>query len=274
MSMRLKKIVVVAALMAIPATTNAQAADDTPESTIRAMIRALYSADVEKFRRFLLPDPRSHLLTGGQTVNKDAITELAEDPEGLQIIPRRGFEHRGIEAKRDAGGKWPVGTTVTFMVSHHRGPMVTVLEKKADGWKVDPRWWLAEIEMQSASGPKPGTPDFSARSLLFALLEGDKPQALRLATPGASAALLFDGAPSQREPSGHLEALVAEMPIVELKPGEFRRMLTGEIAEGSTSPDRKLLVGMMGSVEIPFVLRLTGSEWRVEPQPYFALINR
>ena len=36
----------------------------------------------------------------------------------------------------------------------------------------------------------------------------------------------------------------------------------------------KVLVGLMGSVEIPFVVRLIGKEWRVEPQPYFALINQ
>lgn len=38
--------------------------------------------------------------------------------------------------------------------------------------------------------------------------------------------------------------------------------------------DIKVLVGLMGSVEIPFVVRLIGKEWKVEPQPYFALINQ
>jgi hypothetical protein len=35
--------------------------------------------------------------------------------------------------------------------------------------------------------------------------------------------LLFDGAPRQREPSGAMEASVAEMPIVESVPANLRR---------------------------------------------------
>jgi hypothetical protein len=86
--------------------------------------------------------------------------------------------------------------------------------------------------------------------------------------------LLFAGAPRQREPSGHLEALVAEMPIVELRPGEFRRLVTGEVVEGSSSGETRLLVGLMGSVEIPFVVENVRGEWRVRPQPFFDFINR
>jgi len=92
--------------------------------------------------------------------------------------------------------------------------------------------------------------------------------------PGANPDILFDRAPSQREPSGHLDALAMEMPIVELTPGEFRALPTGQVVEGSSRPDVKVLVGLMGSVEIPFVVRLIDKEWKVEPQPYFALINR
>lgn len=65
-----------------------------------------------------------------------------------------------------------------------------------------------------------------------------------------------------------------EMPIVELARGEFRVAPMGKIVEGSASPDVKVLVGLFGSVEIPFVVRLIGKEWKVEPQPYFALINQ
>ena len=36
----------------------------------------------------------------------------------------------------------------------------------------------------------------------------------------------------------------------------------------------KVLVGLLGSVEIPFVVRRVGVEWRVEPQPYFLLIEQ
>jgi hypothetical protein len=46
------------------------------------------------------------------------------------------------------------------------------------------------------------------------------------------------------------------------------------VVEGSTAPDVKLLLGLFGVVEIPFVVRKIDGEWRVEPQPYFAYFNR
>ena len=49
---------------------------------------------------------------------------------------------------------------------------------------------------------------------------------------------------------------------------------TARSPKARKKPAAKLLVGLMGSVEIPFVVRLIGKEWKVEPQPYFALINQ
>ena len=86
--------------------------------------------------------------------------------------------------------------------------------------------------------------------------------------------MLFAGAPSVREPSGVLEATAMEMPLVEVAAGEFYRMPSGRIVEGSTAADRKVIVGLFGPVEMPFVLRRMGGAWRVEAEPYFALINR
>lgn len=272
--MRLRLSILIAVLIVLPGTLRAQTAEDTGESTIIALVRAIYSADIAAFRKLMLPDARIHLLTAGAKVNEQGLSELAEDPKGLQIIPKRGPEYRGGSARRDSSGRWPLGTTAVFSVAHYRGPMSMVVEKTPDGWRVDPRWWLAQIEMGSIVGDKTDSPEHSARELIFALLEGDTASALRHTTPDARADILFRGAPSQREPSGHLEALAAEMPMVVLKPGEFRRLLTGRVVEGSTAPDVKLIVGMMGSVEMPFVVRRVGTEWRVEPEPYFALINQ
>jgi hypothetical protein len=264
----------VAVCFALPSDLHSQSKADTPESTIRGVIRAMYAADGAAFAHLMLPDPRIHMLTTGGSVNERGLRDLDEDPQGVQIIPRRTFEFRGADASPDSLGQFPIGTTAVYMVAHHSSPMVMVLEKRAEGWKVDPRWWLAAVEMSAGVYSENGTPSSSARSLLAALLDGDRDRAAALATPGASMELLFAGAPRQREPSGHLEALVAEMPIVEMKPGEFRRLVTGEVVEGSTSSESRLLVGLMGSVEIPFVVVNVGGAWRVRPQPFFDFINR
>jgi hypothetical protein len=82
------------------------------------------------------------------------------------------------------------------------------------------------------------------------------------------------GAPRQREPSGVLDATVEEMPLVEIAPGEFYPLPTNHIIEGVKAADRKVLVGWFGPVEMPFALRRIGSNWRVEAEPYFLLMNR
>lgn len=269
----LTKIVAVAAALLI-ALSAAQKSSDGPEPVIRRLVRAMYSNDVAGFKRLTLSNPRIALLTTGGRVNQDGLRELDEDPGGLQIIMKRRFEYRGLSAKPDAAGKYPVGTTAVYVVAHHRSPIVMVVQKQNDGWKVDPRWWIGMVDLASDREPAPGTAAYSARALLAALISMDRRETLRYAVRGANIEILFDGAPSQREPSGHLDALAMEMPIVELSPGEFRVLPMGKIIEGSGKSDVKVLLGLMGSVEIPFVVRLVDKEWRVEPQPYFALINQ
>jgi hypothetical protein len=268
-----KNIVAVSAALLI-ASSAGQKSSDTPEPVIRRLVRAMYSNDVVGFKRLTVANSRIGLLTTGGRVNQDGLRELNEDPGGLQIIMKRRFEYRGLAAKPDAAGKYPIGTTAVYVVAHHRSPIVMVVQKQNDGWKVDPRWWIGMVDLASDRAPAPGTAAYSARALLAALISMDRQETLRYAVPGAEIELLFAGAPSQREPSGQLDALAMEMPIVELARGEFRVLPMGTIVEGSARPDVKVLVGLFGSVEIPFVVRLLGNDWKVEPQPYFALINR
>ena len=96
----------------------------------------------------------------------------------------------------------------------------------------------------------------------------------RFVAPGGDVNVLFAGAPRYREPSGVLEATTMEMPLVEIGPGEFCRMPSGRVVEGSATADRKVIVGQFGPVEMPFVLRRVGAGWRVEAEPYYELINR
>lgn len=271
---QLTRIVAVASALLIAASVGAQKSPDSPEPVIRSFMRAMYSNDVVAFKRLTLPNPRIGLLTTGGKVNQDALRELNEDPGGVQIIMKRPFQHRGIAAKPDATGKYPIGTTVVYVVAHHRSPIVMVMQKQTDGWKVDPRWWIGMVDLASERGPSPGTAAYSARALLSALIAMDRKEVIKYAASPADVEILFDGAPSQREPSGVLDALALEMPIVELSPGEFRVTPMGQVVHGSTTPNVKVLLGMFGSVEIPFVVRLIGKEWKVEPQPYFALINQ
>ena len=254
-------------------STDGQVKEAGPEPVIRSLVRAMYAADGKSFERLTVPAPGIGVLTRGGSVNQDGLRELDEDPAGVQIIKKRDFEYRGVAARSDANGKYPIGTTAVFVVAHHRSPLVMITRMTADGWKIDPRWWIGMIALATTDGPADGTPAFVVRRLLAAMIAGNRDEVRRRATPGADMEIFFSGAPRQREPSGVLDASAAEMPVVELEPGEFRRLPTGQVVEGSTRADTKVLVGLFGPIEIPFVVRKVGAEWRVEPQPYFVLIE-
>jgi hypothetical protein len=250
---------------------SAPPAGDSPEPAIRALVRAIYANDVAGYNAITMPDPRRARLTTGGRPNITKLRELETDPGSLQLHKRRPFLFRGREAAPDATGRYPIGTTALYVAAHGGSPTIVILVRQADGWKVDPRWWLAMIDLQTSAPPEAGTPEFAARALTAALIAMDRKAAEKYATPGASLDVLFLGA--QREPSGHLDALAMEMPVVELRPGEFYPLGDG-VVEGSSKSDVKVLLGLFGVIEVPFVVRRAGGDWRVEPQPYFQFFMR
>ena len=160
------------------------------------------------------------------------------------------------------------------MVAHYGSPMVMPVVRKEDGWKIDLRWAIAMIEISRAAGPPPkDSPDFAIKSMLFEMLALKRDTAAKYLVDPKTIDVLFAGAPRQREPSGVLEASVAEMPLVEVGPGEFYVLPGGKIVEGVTGADRKVIVGQFGPSEMVFVVQKAGSAWKIVAEPYFAILN-
>ncbi len=272
MKVRLASSIVILCSALGAAATSGQPVPEGPEAVIRAMVMAMYANDVAAYNRVTLPHPLRERLTTGGRVNQSKLDQLKEDPGSLQIKARRPPLFRGEEAKADASGTYPVGTTALYSVAHGGGPMIVPLVRREDGWKVDLRWWIALMELATGREPASDSPEYAIKSLLAAMLQLDRSAAARFVVPGADMSVLFDGAPRQREPSGVLDAAVFEMPLVEIAPGEFGVRANGKVVEGSTAPDRKVLVGLFGPIEIPFVVRRVESAWRVEADPFFMLM--
>ena len=271
---RPRLLLIVLVLSATLPVSAQRAGRDDPSPVIRSLVVAMYSNDVAAYNKLTLPHPLRSRLTSGGRVNENGLRELKEDPGGLQIKQQRPFEFQGKETKPGANGQYPVGTTGHYIVAHHGGPMVMGLVRQADGWKVDLRWWIAMTDLMAGKEPAQDSPEFAIKSLLMSMLQLDRRSAARYITDPKGMELLFDGAPRQREPSGVMDASVAEMPIVELEPGEFTPLPIGGVAEGVKAPDRKVLVGWFGPIELPFVLKRIGTDWRIEPLPYFALMEQ
>ena len=253
---------------------DANGAIDAPERAVRDFVTALATHDTQAFARAIRPDSRASRFINPQPLTPDQRAEAARRLETLQVRRTDDVLLRGTPVKADAQGDYPVGTVAHFVASGNGGPALVTLVREPDGWKVDLRWWLALLDMADAPAPTAGSPDHTIRSLLLALIGLDRSEVLRQAVPGADINLLFTGAPSVREPSGVLEASAMEMPLVEVGTGEFYRLPSGRVVEGSAAADRRVFVGQYGPVEIPFVLRRVAGVWRVEAEPYFVLINR
>ena len=247
-----------------------RAATTSPERAVREFIRALAMHDTQAFARAIRPDPRANRFINPQPLTREGQAEAARRLETLQVGRRDDVLLRGKPVTADAQGEYPVGSVGHFIASGNGGPALVTVVRDADGWKVDLRWWLAMLEMQNGGPPVAGSPDDAIRRLTLALIALDRDEASRFVVPGAGIRVLFDDAPSTREPSGVLEASAMEMPLVEVGAGEFYRMPSGRVVEGSAAIDRKLIVGQFGPVEIPFELRRINGAWRVEAEPYFA----
>ena len=274
-SMVSRRVLAIALAMLAAVSVSAQRGGrDDPSSVIRSLVQAMYANDVAAYNTLTIPHPLRSRLTSGGRVNENGLRELKEDPAGLQIKQQRPFEFQGKEARPGPGGEYPVGTTAHYVAAHHGGPMVVGLVRQADGWKVDLRWWIAMTDLMSGKEPAKGSPEFAIKSLLMAMLQLDRREAVRYITDPKGMDLLFDGAPRQRDPSGVMEASVAEMPIVELSPGEFTPLPTGGVVEGVQAADKKIMVGWFGPIELPFVVHKAGSDWTIDPLPYFALMEQ
>jgi hypothetical protein len=271
--MRARTILPVLVLALVAGAAAAQVRAGSAEAAIVELFKAIYAADANAYERITLPDPRRSRLTAGGRRNEERLRALEEDPGSLQIRLERVFQLAGKEVTPDDKGDYPVGTTVRYVAAHQGSPMVVSLVKRPDGWRVDLRWWLAMADLTGAEPPRT-SPDYAVKNLLLAMLALNKSAAARLVVAGGNLDTLWIGAPRSREPSGVLEASVVEMPLVEIGPGEFVQLASGRIVEGVAAPDRKVLVGLFGPVEMGFVVRRAGGEWRVEAEPFFLLLGR
>jgi len=246
----------------------------TPEEAIRAMVTAMYMNDVAAYERVTLPHPQRARLTAGGRRNEDKLRQLKENPGGLQIKMKRPLLFQGKEVQ-PAAGKYPTGTTGLYMVAHYSSPMVVPVVRKDDGWKIDLRWWLAMMTIANSQEPPPkDSPDFAIKSMLFEMLGLKRTTAAAYLTDPKAIELLFIAAPSQREPSGVLEASVAEMPLVEVGPGEFFVTPSGKVIEGIVpTTDRKVIVGLFGPSEMVFVVERVKNAWKIVAEPYFVILN-
>ena len=124
------------------------------------------------------------------------------------------------------------------------------------------------------SSVPPAPEHLAIKELLIAMLALDRDRAAKYLTDPKAVGALFAGAPRQREPSGVLEESVMEMPLIEIGAGDFAVLPSGRIVQGESTAASKVIVGLFGPIEMPFVLKRVGNNWRIEAEPYFIFMNQ
>jgi hypothetical protein len=245
---------------------------DSPEPVIRAFYRALLSGDAAAFHKVVVVDPLADKFLPLDAPSPETTHEIAMESMDFSMRQTQPFRARGKEVVVDATGHYPVGTTSRYLANFPRSLTVVTVVRKADGWKVDLRWWEALVTM-TEDGPPPGSAEYAVKMLTAALVMLRRDEAKKVIVPDGNLELLFAGAPSAPEPSDQMISLVGEMPLVEIGPGEFVQMPSGTVVEGVADAETKVLVGLYGPHELPFVVHKVGAEWRVAVEPYFSVIE-
>ena len=244
---------------------------DSPEPVVRAFYRALLKGDAAGYHAAIVEDPRAERFLVKEPPDADKAREVDMESQTFTMRQLQPFRLKGKETT-PADGKYPVGTTTRYLANFPASLTVISVVRAADGWKVDMRWWDA-IAVLMQKDVQNGTPEYAVKSLMASLVFLKRDEAKKYIVPDGDMSVLFAGAPSAPEPSDQLISLVGEMPVVEIGPGEFYPMPSGRVVEGPGDADHKLLVGLFGPREVPFLVQRAGGEWRVMVEPYFNVIE-
>ena len=161
---------------------------------IRSLVMAIYGNDVAGYDKLTIPHPLRARLTERGRVNQAKLDALKENPEGLQIIPKRPPTLRGQEVSR---------TQSAISRRHHRS-LRRRARRRPDGRHGCPaRRWMesrsAMVDRHDRAGgwtpPAKDSPELAIRSLLARDAAPRSRRGRTLRSTGADMELLFAGAP-------------------------------------------------------------------------------
>ncbi len=274
---QLARAAILTLLALMPAFAIAGPRSSSPTQLVRQLTAALLRVDRAAVEALTLGDPEWIAMLGGAEPVPELAERLEGDPDELEIELLRPYEVGGRAVETEEASSLPVGATALVAATLRGGQtQIWRLVHAPQGWKADLRW-TARARAMAVRGEElepAGSEAWVARQLTLSLLGLDRDRAAQLLLPGADMNLVFMGAPNQPEPSGHLQALALEMPLVVLEPGEAARMADGRVALGNNDPEQHLLLGLFGVSEVPFLMQRSGGSWRVLPQPWFPLLLR
>jgi hypothetical protein len=243
-----------------------------PEQALRDFLYALYANDAVDFQKRILPEANSIALIGPQTFTQEQLDKLRKDINALPLHQTSPPSLEGLPLA-NSSAPIPVGTKTIYLTQFRGVVLIVPMQRSENGWKVDVRFWLAmrkqrEVRLQKTD------PELVAKGFLFHVL-AKKPDALNEFTSESIKGEDYTSA--NNLPPGDLDQILSlciEMPMVRARSGERVLLPSGEVAVGSDQSESLVLIGLMGPVEVPFLLRRVGGAWKVVPQRYFEMLRK
>ena len=242
------------------------------EQAARDFLYALYANDAPAVQRSIVPGEDSAVLIGPQTFTQ---AELDKLKTYISRLPLHVGAPPSLDGKpvTSSAAPLPVGTKIIYLTQFRGVSLAVPLQRTDSGWKVDVRFWLA-MRKQRLVRLQKTDPEIAAKSFLCHLL-ANEPDTLNQFTSQQINGEEYTAA--NNLPAGDLDqilSLCVEMPLVRARAGERVVLPSGEVIVADGGADSLILIGLMGPVEVPFLLRRVGDVWKVVPQKYFEMLRQ
>jgi len=260
---RIRDIALAAMLLCV--TVVAAAAPDDPKAVGREALSSLLLGNTAAFTAVTLPVEGVEAILRPSPPSGDERARIDEALSRVNLSTRYPALFEGQPA---AEGKTPAGTRIVYRTQLGSSLVPVVVVRTAAGWKVDPRYWVAERQQQ-AGNLDDSTPPMIVKRFLFHIMNGDTDELKALTYVPAAVEELTRNNSMPGADRGHVAMLCVEMPVAKARDGEVVRMPVGTRIVAGAAPEEAVYVGLLGSIEVPFRLRKVDGAWKVLPEPYF-----
>ena len=262
----IRDVLAVIALFATAVPVQAQPTIDEPKAVAAAALSSLLLGDRAAFVKVTLPTDGVEAMLRRSPPAADERARIDAQLERVRLSTQLPplFEGRPV----DDGTPPPAGTRIVYVTQLGSSLVPVVVVRTAEGWRADPRYWLAERTQQTAD-LEDATPPMIVKRFLFHIMNRDTEKLAALSYLPQAVEELTRNNDMAGADRGHVAMLCVEMPVAKARDGEVVRMPVGTRITAGSSPDELVYVGLLGTVEVPFRLRKVGGQWKVLPEPYF-----
>ena len=244
----------------------AQRANDEPMRVARTALASLLRGESTTFATVTLPTDGVETMLRQTPPTGQERARIDEQIERIRLstpLPPL-FEGQPI----DDTAVPPVGARLVYVTQLGNSLVPVVVVRTAEGWRVEPRYWLAERTQQTAD-LEAAIPPMMVKRFLSHIVNGDTAKLAALTYLPAAVEQLTRNNDMAGADRGHVAMLCLEMPVAKARDGEVVRMPSGTRITAGASAEELVYVGLLGTVEVPFRLRKVAGQWKVVPEPYF-----